>query len=440
MNISSRKRISKQFAKSYANVLVSVSIALLLIPPAHAFNGYFQSGAGTKSKSMAGVSSTLIGDAFGAGNNPAAILFSGDLIELGLEKTTSRQRAERYGSGGNPPRFSDTVTTGKEDKFTPELAITKSVSADFSFGLSYHQNGLIQANYSSNDFFTALGTTPQPDRLYFSLKQEVFSPAFAFRIGKESSIGFAPLFVSQQLEITGLQTFVSNNWTNDKSNITNNGRDTSSGVGVRVGFISRLDESVLIGATYSPKITMGKFSNYKGLFTDNARFDVPENFSIGLSIATNSATTLIFDYQRINYGGIKLLNVPSTVFSDPPKIDITFGDDNGPGFGWESINVWKLGFDWRVRDNLTLRAGVSMNDSPVTSRDVSLAVIMPSITTREQTLGATYRLDASNSLSFYMSTATGPELNGISTVAGSAIRERLKVNNRAFGIQYSHQY
>jgi long-chain fatty acid transport protein len=411
---------------------------------AFAFNGYFYSSQGLKAKSMSGAATAMVGDAFSGGNNPAAAMFSGNVFEVGIEQVDTKQVSGRYSSVEPvPPGPSDIQTDGRQrDTFTPEIGLNRQISADVSLGFSFYRNGLIRSYYNNNEFFNILvsDSNKRPDTLHFSLKQDVFAPVVAFRVGEKSSIGFAPLFVSQRLNVQGLGAFITENWTRYPLNVTNNGTEESSGVGYRLGFMSRLHDRVMFGATFSPKISMAAFNDYKGLFTGNAEFDVPMNYSVGLSIVANPATMLFIDYQHIEYSKIKLLHIPSTVFSKPPGPDVRFGDDNGPGFGWKNVRIWKFGLEWRLREDLALRTGFSSNNPSVKARDVSMAILMPAITTQEQSVGATYHINKNNSVSAYYALSKGPEINGISAVAGSGIRETLKVRNQAYGLLFSHNF
>lgn len=405
---------------------------------AHAFNGYFASGYGIKAKGMSGARTAIGGDAFAAGNNPAASLFSGDRLEFGIEQAVSRQTSERFGSGGR----SDVRVSGTEYGNFPEFGYNRVLSPDLSIGFSIFRNGLVQTYYPNNEFFNILPVPANKvsDQLAFLFSQDVVAPTVSFRIGEESSIGISPLYVRQTLQVDGMHAVISENLSRYPGNVTNKGTDDSDGVGFRLGFMSRLTDKVMIGATYSPKIRMSSFDRYKGLFTDNAHFDVPENFSLGTAIVLNPVTVLSIDYQRIRYGGVKLLSVPSTVFGTNPGAQL-MGDDDGPGFGWDDVGIWKLGYEWRYRSDLTFRFGFSRNNSPVKQRDVTLAVLMPNITTQEQSLGATYKFDQNREASFYYARSTGPKITGgIDYFFNSNIPESIEVKNHSFGFQFGFQF
>jgi len=409
--------------------------------PAAAFNGYFASGIGVRAKAMAGASTAMIGDAFAGANNPAASLFSGNVYEIGLQYTHSHQSASRTGNGTGPYPNTDMTVSGTRTTYTPEFGYNEVLSADASRGISFYRNGMIRSGYDNNSFFERLvddvNLTRHPDTLRFSLTQDVIAPVFAWRVGNESSFGVAPLFVVQNLKINGLKSFIENDWSKYTDNVTDRGSEQSYGVGVRLGWLTRPDERLMLGMSYSPKIQMSRFEDYKGLFAGNARFNVPENYAIGVSYALNPNTILAIDYQKIRYSKVKLLSNSASLLLDS---NIEFGEENGPGLGWRDVEVWKLGYEWRYSQKLTFRFGLSLNNSPIDQSDVSQGVIMPGITTSERSIGGTYRFDNRNSVSVFMSWASGPEINGVSTIVSSGAREIVDTRTHSAGIQFSRQF
>ena len=67
---------------------------------AFATNGYFSHGYGMKSKGMAGASTASSDDAFGGANNPAAVAFAGNRLDLGADLFSPRREASNAGFGG----------------------------------------------------------------------------------------------------------------------------------------------------------------------------------------------------------------------------------------------------------------------------------------------------------------------------------------------------
>jgi long-chain fatty acid transport protein len=95
------------------------------------------------------------------------------------------------------------------------------------------------------------------------------------------------------------------------NNLTNNNTDSSTGLGVRLGYLGKVTDKISLGASYSPKVSMSKFDKYSGLFAEGGKFDIPENYSLGASIKATPELLIAVDYQRINYAGVPSVGNPS---------------------------------------------------------------------------------------------------------------------------------
>jgi hypothetical protein len=78
------------------------TIGMLLSHTAHATNGYFAHGYGTKTKGMAGAGVALPQDAMAAATNPAGMAFVGERADVGLA-LFSPMREYKASGGINPP-------------------------------------------------------------------------------------------------------------------------------------------------------------------------------------------------------------------------------------------------------------------------------------------------------------------------------------------------
>ena len=185
----------------------------------------------------------------------------------------------------------------------------------------------------------------------------------------------APLLVYQSFKAYGLQAF----------GLPNQGRDSSTGMGVRLGYLGQLSDSVSVGASFSPKIDMSRFKKYGGLFAGNGDFDIPENFSVGVAVKVTPAVQVALDYQRINYSGVRSIGNGSLA-----NFANGFGAANGPGFGWQDVKVAKVGVQWQVNPAWTLRAGYNIGSNPVRADDVYLNILAPGVVRSHLTVGATY--------------------------------------------------
>jgi long-chain fatty acid transport protein len=190
--------------------------------------------------------------------------------------------------------------------------------------------------------------------------------------------------------------------------VTNNGSDSSTGVGLRVGYQGRLTDTLTIGVAYATKMSMGEFDKYRGLFAENGGFDIPSNFSVGVAFAPTPEVTIAADFGRIYYSDARSVNNPS----QPPVAPL--GAANGPGFGWQDIDVFKLGVSWRMSEAWTLRAGYNRGDNPIIPRDVTFNILAPGVMKEHYTAGFTYALDKANEITGALMVAPRQTVTGAS--------------------------
>lgn len=183
---------------------------------------------------------------------------------------------------------------------------------------------------------------------------------------------------------------------------------------------------------------MSRFDDYRGLFAGNGDFDIPENINLGAAWQASPALLLALDYQRINYSGVASVGGSS-------QVQAQLGSANGPGFGWRDIEVWKLGAQWQANADWTLRAGVNRGQNPVTASDVTFNILAPGVMTTHWTLGATYRLSASDELSFSYMRAPEQSVSGVSLFdpmygGQGQVRETIRMKQQLIGVQFSRRF
>lgn len=400
--------------------------ALLAAGSAFATDGYFPIGYGMKAMGMGGASVAMSDDAFAGANNPAAAAWAGNRVEGGLSAFMPKRGMSR--SGG----MVDAAVDSDSNLFlVPEIGFNKAVNDKLGVGITVYGNGGMNTNYDGGQLNCGQGPANVlcgSGRLGMDLMQLIVAPTVAYKINDQHSFGVSPLLVYQQFKAFGLQAF--SPMSQDPSHLTDQGYSHSTGAGVRLGYMGKLSDSVSVGASYSPKIKMGKFDKYAGLFAGGGSFDIPENYALGLSFKVTPKVLLALDYERINYAGVPSIANPSNVMAP-------LGSSGGPGFGWLDVNVWKLGVQWEAMPGLTLRAGYNRTDNPVQSRDVSFNIIAPGVVTTHFTLGGTYALSPTMDLTVaYMhaqnNSVTGASMFNAQMPAGN---ETIRMYQDSLGVQ-----
>ena len=417
--------------------------ALCAAGAAWATNGYFPHGYGLKAKGMGGVSTALAQDSLGGATNPAAMVWVGTRLDLGLDVFSPKRDAERSGAGF--PTLNGKVESDATTFYVPEFGYNRMLNANMSVGISVYGNGGMNTTYPQGDFNCGGGPANMlcgSGTLGVDVSQLIFAPTLAYKINQQHSVGISLLLGYQQFEAVGLQAFDNAPgfppFTSAPGSVTNNGYDSSTGVGVRLGWQGHFGDALTVGAAYAPKMSMGEFDKYKGLFAEGGNFDIPSHYSFGVAFMPAPGWTLAADYSRINYS-----DVPSV--SNPSSAQAPLGAPNGPGFGWQDIDVFKLGVAWQVNDAWTLRAGYNKGDNPITTADVTFNILAPGVMEEHYTLGFTFTMDRNNEFTFsYMTaprqTVTGPSLFNSVLGAGAAGNETIGMKQSAFGLAWGYKF
>ena len=358
--------------------------------PALATDGYFSHGYGVKQSGMGGASAALAQDSFGGANNPASMVWAGARMDLGLTWFRPERYAERSGAG--IPSLNGKVDSGSTDFFIPEFGYNAMISSALSLGVSVYGNGGMNTNYPQGNFNCGAGPANMlcgSGTLGVNLSQLIIAPTIAYKVNDRNSIGASVLLGHQRFKAYGLQAFDNAPgfppFTSAPGQVTNNGTDTANGAGLRIGWQGRPSDLVALGATFSTKVYMSKFDKYSGLFAEQGDFDIPMNFSLGIALTPDSQWTIAADYERIYYS--QIASVGNSSAPNPPA---PLGADNGPGFGWHDINVFKLGVAYAMNDQWTLRGGINIGQNPIKEQDVTFNILAPGVIKNHYTLGFTY--------------------------------------------------
>lgn len=374
--------------------------AALAVPLAvQATDGYFTHGYGMKAKGMGGASVAVAGqDAFGGANNPATMAFAGNRVEAGLDLFSPWRKASR--SGGAMFGLDGSADSDSNYFGVPEAAFNYMVRPDLALGVTVYANGGMNTDYPSGQlpspgmcgatgtFNLLCGTTA----LGVNLSQLIIAPTLAWQFVPNHSLGVSPLWAYQEFEAYGLQLFDNPGLSTSAGNVTNRGKDSSTGWGARFGYYGQFTPQFAVGAAYATKMSMDEFGKYKGLFAEQGGFDIPSHWALGVAIRPTPQWLIALDYERINYSDVKSVNNPSRLILNCPALGGSnpancLGGGDGAGFGWESVNVFKLGVQYALNANWTLRGGYNYTDNPIGSQDVTFNILAPGVVQHHLTLG-----------------------------------------------------
>jgi long-chain fatty acid transport protein len=352
--------------------------AIAVAPAALATNGYFTHGTGTLNKSMGGAGVALPQEAIDSANNPAAAVF----LEHGYSASIALFSPDRsYSVKGNPSGYPQTfgLTPGKvasNSKYFPMPSVAGNFrpSETSAIAFSLLAKGGMNTNYATSTFYGAGHTG-------VDLAQMFVNATYAKKIGTRQSVGITLVGVAQRFKAMGLEAF--GQMSSDPTNLSGNGYDLSYGAGAQIGYLGYVTPEFSVGATWTPKISMSKFDKYEGLFADQGSFDIPGSVEAGFAWKATDAVTLAADYQRIHYSDVE--SVGNHLF--PNMMQGPLGAEHASGFGWDDVNVVKLGVAWNTSPDTTLRFGVSKANNPIPSSEVLFNVLAPGVIEQHYTVG-----------------------------------------------------
>jgi long-chain fatty acid transport protein len=380
----------------------ALAAGIALTGPAMATNGYFQIGYGAKSTGMAGAAVANPQDTLAGAANPAGMAHVGEGFDVGF-RLFSPVRSASLACPGPVCTESD---SDNKLFFIPDGGYTTRINDKMFAGVSVFGNGGMNTSYPTNLYGEVAFQTPPPNgpglppgagtaafgKLGVDLIQLMVTPTVTYEFAKGHTFGVSPILAVQRFSAEGVGLFAG--LSSDPANLTNNGSDWSYGLGVRLGWLGQVADSVRIGATFASKTYMTKLDEYAGLFADGGSFDIPANAAIGIAVDPIDGLTIAFDAQRIFYGDVAAISNPGPTPSElafGASPDRQLGASNGIGFGWQDIWIFKLGGSYKINNAWTVRAGYSHNESPIPDSEVLFNILAPAVIEDHVTLGFSFR-------------------------------------------------
>jgi long-chain fatty acid transport protein len=405
--------------KSVRRLASTAILAALVIPTtSYATNGYFGHAYSSKNSGLAGAGVALPMDAMASATNPAGMVWVGQVMDVGAAIFSPHRQYTVIGPGdtvtpppANVPLFPGTVESDSNYFLIPHFGVNWMLDANSSVGVAIYGNGGMNTDYPNftNPYCAGFGGgsgTFCSGATGVNLMQLFVNASYSRKINASSSWGVSVIAAYQQFEAKGLGAFGALGFSSDASSLTDNGTDSSTGFGVKIGWQGEVSPGLTLGASYQTKTSMGNFDKYKGLFAEQGGFDIPATATIGLAYKATPSSTVAFDIQQIYYSDVASIANP---FNSPGFL----GDSNGAGFGWEDMTVYKIGYQWSTGPDWTWRVGYSYGKQPIPNSEVLFNILAPGVVESHITFGFTNKLSPTSEWNFaaaYMpsKSVTGP--------------------------------
>lgn len=384
-------------------------------------------------------------DAECAAFNPAGITDVGNRFDVGFTYDHPKRHARVHGNlTPLPPGLSinGSYDAGRtRNFFVADFGINYELPTrcycswidNVSFNIVAYNRNFNKTTY--NRPLLLLGTT----KTGMEYVHETVAGTIGVKIAERHNFGISVDWMIQRLSVKGLQNFDNPINSAHPGHVTNRGYSYAQGCGVTIGYRGQWTDWLSVGATYQPKTHMSNFKKYSGFLAENGRLDIPTKIGGGVAVRVLPNATVAVDVEYVGWRYIKALNNPLL----PAVFTSQLGRNNGPGFGFRSQVFYRLGVDYDICDNLTVRAGYRYANTPI--RRSQTAVNLLTVDTVEQyvTCGATYCLNACSEVSFFYAHGFNHVVKGENSIPLQAfgggnvdLREHDDAVGIAFGMSY----
>jgi len=428
--------------------LATAIVTLLLTTPLWATNGYFTHGTGTKNKGMAGAGLAMPEDAISVANNPASALSNTGKYDLGIAVFSPLRSYETTDSLYNGQGGTFTIGPNKIDSdnnyfYIPHMAGAWAINDESAWALSFYGKGGMNTTWKGGTAtFDPDGPGPAPVMTLpgtygggiaggnggagVDLNQAFLELSYARSAGENFTWGASLVGVMQVFAARGLsafagytETFAASGGTVFPDSLTNNGHDTSYGLSAKLGIKWDLTEKVAFATSYQFKAGMSKLSDYSDLFADSGNMDIPADLKAGLTFRPQPNFALSFDFERIWYSDVVSVGNPfQNLFScptaNPQATDVAYclGGKKGAGFGWDDMNIYKIGAQWGSGKDWTWRAGFSHGKQPIPESQVLFNILAPGVIEDHATFGFTRTLSSGDEVNMSFMYAFNKKVTG----------------------------
>jgi len=441
----------------------------------YATNGYFTHGVGVKDKGLAGAGAAYSRDTLSAATNPAGMIWQGDRQDIGGSIFSPMRNYSAKGGPSNfcagptgPCSFSvgdgdQSIDSENEAFLIPQFGQNWMLDDESAIGLSIYGNGGMNTEYKGGvaTLFNPpppAGSGPAPTGAFqefpgtfgdgtagVNLSQLFIATTYSRKISDKASWGVSGILVYQTFEAEGLGNFAG--FSSDPTSLSDEGEDTSTGFGVRLGIQGEVSPGITLGASYQPEISMGEFDDYSGLFADEGSFNIPSTLTIGLAWQISAGRVFLIDIQQINYEDVEAVSNGIGSLTDGSCApgptggtgDGCLGGSDGAGFGWEDITIVKLGYEWQGDANWTWRLGYSNSDQPIPDEQALFNILAPGVIEDHLTFGFTRRIDESSEWNFAFMYALEESVKGDSPFDGAQEIE-IEMDQYELAASYSRRF
>ncbi len=237
-------------------------------------------------------------------------------------------------------------------------------------------------------------------------------PTVSYKVSDNLGFGIGPTLVVGAVEFNRNLSTSLVDANGNRSNVTIKASGVTA-LGLNLGMFYKYSNEVSLGLNYRTRVDMkarGESADFENVpvslqaaFADttfDADLVLPAELTLGVSFMAGDAVTIALDINRTYWSAYK-------------SLDITFNNSVGTSVNprnYQDANIYRLGIQYEMSEDLTLRGGVYLDKSPI--QNGYFAPETPRNDATGYTGGASYRLSKNMSLDFSLLVLVFDEFTG----------------------------
>lgn len=390
-------------------LFIFVTLQLIAFPSlSYATNGMRLIGIGAVQRSMGGANVGLPLDTASTITNPAGILKLNKSMDFGV--SFFAPTVEHTATGASHTHSGVKQESDAKGYIIPAFGLVVPVNEKLAFGMGAFGISGEGVDYPTNIY----GNVAFVDYAFMK-----FSPAIAYKVLDNLTIGFAPNLDFAKMEYQA----------GSSSDPAHNGA-TAFGVGFTVGLLYDINEEFSLGYAFESRQWFEDFDFNTSSGTDSLDFDQPSTMTLGLGYKPYETLRLAFDIQWIDWSSI--------IGSNQPAYTENSSGSGAFDMAWQDQIVYKLGMEYDVTPKFTVRSGYNYGKNPLNSKRAFESLAFPAITEHHFTGGIGYHLN--DDLEINLGFMYAPEVSfNVSNAAQDISSGNTKMHQFSadFGLSYS---
>lgn len=364
--------------------------------------------ASVKSTGMAATCVAYPLDTLVVAYNPAGLADICDRVDI--EAGWVRERGHARVSGNLLPPVNKTQNGFKtKNAYVGNFGISKQLPCDMTVGLALYNRDYQKTTYGSP--LVLFGTS----KAGLEYVHEVLTGTWAIKICDRWNFGIAANYNVQRFKVDGIQNFDNARFSSNPGHVTNRGYDYSQGWSGSFGFRGQITDDLSIGVAYTTKAHMKRFTKYSGFLAGRGRLEVPQHVNAGIAYQLFPCLVVAFDFEWVDWKQAKALANPLLNGGVLEQL----GTANGPGFGFRNQYFYRVGFDWRIDECWSVRAGYRHTNTPVRKSQTAVNVLSLDLVEDFVTVGATWDFNCCHEFSFVFAYGFDHKVNGKNSIPRS---------------------